>query len=323
MYRANRKYKDSLFKDLFHDEAAAIELYNALTGSHYTVGDGLSFTTLEDALFMSQLNDISFTIGDRLVILVEHQASLNRNMPLRALMYIGRVYEKIIDRKATYRSTLLKVPTPEFYVLYNGTEDYPDADTLRLSDAFMYADISGINRFPAMELVVRVININKGHSREILERSGVLNSYAVFVGQVRDHRKRGLELEDAITAAIDYCMANGILVEYLKNNGSEVRNMLFTEFNLEDAKEVWFEEGVEKGIAKGIEKGIEKGIAKGIEKGIVKGIEEGIEKGIEKGRNEAMLENAKAMFADGLSIEQIVRITRIPMDILKEKLPIQ
>ena len=73
MVKPNREYKNSLFKDLFHDETTALELYNALTGGNFTLRDGLRFTTLENALFMDRLNDISFTIGDRLVVLVEHQ----------------------------------------------------------------------------------------------------------------------------------------------------------------------------------------------------------------------------------------------------------
>ena len=285
--KPNREYKNSVFKDLFHDEATALELYNALTGSRFTIEDGLCFTTLENALFMDKLNDISFTIGDRLVILVEHQSTINANMPLRALMYIGRVYEKIIDRRMIYRSTLFTIPTPEFYVLYNGVDDYPDEKTLRLSDAFRRVDTSSSEKPPTLDLQVRVINVNKGHNEKILERCEVLRGYAVFIGQVRDRQQAGLSLADAITDAIDFCVSNGILVEYLKNNSPEVRNMLFTEFNLEEAKEVWFGEGIEKGIEKG------------------------------------KLEDATAMFAEGISLEKIARITNLPLEQLKEKLRIQ
>jgi hypothetical protein len=93
-----------------------------------------------------------------------------------------------------------------------------------------------------------VLNINNGHNEKILEKCEILRGYATFIGQVRDNQKAGLSLQDAIASAIDFCVANDILVEYLENNGSEVHNMIFTEFNLEEAKEVWFEEGMEKGI---------------------------------------------------------------------------
>ena len=228
-----------------------------------------------------------------------HQSSINENMPLRALIYIARLYEKIIDNRMIYRSNLFTIPTPEFYVLYNGAKDYPDEATLRLSDAFRRVDIPGVERFLSLELAVRVLNVNAGHNEKILEKCEVLSNYAVFIGQIRKYQQAGRTLEDAINAAIDYCVASGILVEYLKNNSSEIRNMLFTEFNIEDAKQVWREEAFEEGI----EKGIEKGRMEGIE---------------ERG-----LEIARAMFADGDSPEKIARNTGIPLKLLKEKLHVQ
>ena len=294
MSQPNREYKDSVFKDLFSDEAAAIDLYNALTGRRFTIDDGLCFTTLENALFMGQLNDVSFTIGDRLVVFIEHSSTLPLNIPIRALMYIGRVYEKIIDRRATYRTKLFTIPTPEFYVLYNGTDICPDDKTLRLSDAFRHIDITGVENLPMLELTVRVLNINAGHNEKILEKCDVLRGYAVFVEQVRKHLQTEMTLEDAITAAISFCVENGILVEYLKNKGSEVHNMLFTEFNLDEAKEVWFEEGREEGRLEGRLENAER-----------------------------LLEIARAMFVDGDSLEKIARNTKLPMETLKEKLTIQ
>jgi len=284
-----------VFKSLFCDEANALELYNALTDSRFTTDDDLCFTTLENVLFMDRSNDISFTIGDKLAVLVEHQASANLNMPLRALLYIARVYEKIIDNKAIYRKNLFTIPTPEFYVLYNGRDAYPDKVTLKLSDAFKYVNIPGAENIPALELVVRVLNVNVGHNEKILEKCESLRGYAVFNGQIREHQKTGMTLEDAIASAMDFCIENGILVEYLEKHGSEVRNMLLTEWKLEEAQQVWREEGIEAGI----------------------------EKGREEGREERELEIAREMFADGDNLEKIARNTGIPLDTLKEKLRVQ
>jgi len=286
----NREYKNSVFKNLFTQAERALELYNALTDSRFTVDDGLCFTTLENALFMGQLNDVSFTIGNKLVIFIEHQASISENMPIRALMYIGRVYEKIIDRRAIYRTKLFTIPTPEFYVLYNGIDAYPDEKTLKLSDAFKRLNISGIENLPALELTVRVLNVNVGHNEKILEKCNVLRGYAVFIEQVRGYQRAGRELKDAIAAAIDFCIANGILVEYLKTKGSEVHNMLFTEFNIEEAKEVWAEEIREEEQLKNAER---------------------------------LWAIARAMFADGDSLEKIARNTGMPLETLKEKLRVQ
>ena len=250
MSKLNREYKNSMFKDLFTDKPEVLKLYNALTGSHFTLDDELHFTTLESALFMDRLNDISFTIGDKLVVLIEHQSSINENMPLRALIYIARVYERIIDKRTIYRSTLVTIPKPEFYVLYNGAKDYADEVTIKLSDAFKYADNIDAGKLPALDLSIHVLNINKGHNEEMIKKCETLRGYAVFIGKVRDKQQEGLPLQDAITTAIDFCVENNILVEYLENNSSEVRNMIFTEFNIEEAKEIWFEEGMEKGMEK-------------------------------------------------------------------------
>ena len=303
MSKPNREYKNSVFQDLFHKIEPALELYNALTDSRFTVADGIRFTTLNDALFKGRINDLSFTIADKLIFFGEHMASISQNMPLREFIYAGRVFEEIIDNRAIYRTKLLTIPRPEFYVLYNGVDKYPDEKTLRLSDAFRRVDSQEGEPPPAMELIVRVININKGHNEKILEKSEVLRGYSAFIGKIREYQQAGRILEDAITTAVDFCIANGILVEYLKQNSSEVRNMLFTEFNLEDAKEVWREEGYEDGI--------------------VKGRELGREEGRELGREEERLENARAMFMEGDSIEKIARITKLPMETLKEKLTIQ
>jgi len=291
MSKANREYKNSVFKNLFHEVDRALELYNALTDSRFTMADGLCFTTLENVLFMDRSNDISFTIGDKLAVLVEHQASVNQNIPLRALLYIARVYEKIIDNKSLYRTNLFTIPTPEFYVLYNGKAAYPDAVTLRLSDAFKCAKIPGVEKFPALELAVRVFNVNMGHNEKILEKCESLRGYAVFNEQIRERQQAGQTLEDAIVNAIDHCIANGILVEYLEKNSSEVRNMLLTEWKLEEAQQVWFEEGRVEGESKGELKGL--------------------------------LKTARAMFADGDSLEKIARNTGLPLDTLKEELRVQ
>jgi len=299
MSKANREYKDSVFRDLFSTDTTALELYNALTDSRFTVDDGLRFTTLENALFMDRINDVSFIIGDKLVVLVEAQASINENMPIRALLYIGRIYEKIIDNQAIYRTKLFKIPTPEFYVLYNGKDAYPDDATLKLSDAFKLVDPPGVERFLSLELAVRVLNVNVGHNEKILKKCEALRGYSIFIGQVRECQRSGQALEDAIASALDYCIANGILVEYLEKNSSEVRNMLLTEWKLEEAQQVWFEEGLEKGIEKGLEKGIEIGIEKG------------------------NLRTARAMLMDGDSLEKIARNTGIPLGTLREKLTVQ
>jgi predicted transposase YdaD len=260
---ANREYKDTVFTKLFSRADTLLELYNALSGSEYGADTAIEINTLEDTLFMDMMNDISFTIADKIVILIEHQATLNQNLPLRFLLYVARVYEKTIDQKAVYRQKMMKIPSPELIVLYNGKSAFPDEKLLRLSDAFH--DIpEHSEKYGSLELTVRVLNINAGYNEGILSRSATLHGYVTFVRKVREGVDGGKELSIAVTDAVSYCAKNQILQPFLKNHASEVMNMLTTEFKLEDAIQVWKEEGYEEGVEKGIRIMIEKMRANGL-----------------------------------------------------------
>jgi hypothetical protein len=113
------------------------KLYGALSGLSIDPAVPITINTLEGVLFKARMNDISFEIGRKLVILLEHQSTINENMPLRILMYISRIYEGITAKRDIYREKRIPLPFPEFIVLYNGTAPYPDEHILRLSDAFL------------------------------------------------------------------------------------------------------------------------------------------------------------------------------------------
>ncbi len=198
-------------------------------------------------LYKNFKNDISFEVEGRVLVLGEHQSTVNPNMPLRCLMYVGRAYEQLVEKKARYRTMQVKIPTPEFYTFYNGTEEFPQEQELRLSDAFL--DAPGGN---SAELTVKVININSHKAHIILEKCGILREYSLFVDKVR---KNSIE-EDAIKKAINECIQQGILSDYLKRKGSEVTNMLIAEYSYEEDIQVKQQEAMQKGWEKGMEKGL-------------------------------------------------------------------
>ena len=241
---ANREYKATLFSELFSDKDRLRELYNALAGTDYGEDTPIEINTLENILFNDLRNDVSFTIGGKYVVLMEHQSTINSNMPLRCLMYIARVYEQITDNRALYHRKLLKIPTPEFIVLYNGVKEFPSEETLCLSDAFAGTDNS-ITKFGSLDLTVRIVNINPGYNDELLQKSETLKDYTAFVQHVRDNQRKGATLHDAINEAINWGMSQGILETFLAKQGLEVNSMLMTEFNIDIAKEVWQEEARE------------------------------------------------------------------------------
>jgi hypothetical protein len=240
----NREHKNSVFVALFNNGDRVRELYAALKGVDCDPTLPVVITTLRDVLYMNRINDLSFVARKKFVFIVEHQSRLNHNMPLRILLYIARVYEKIVDRRSLYRDALVKIPAPELIVLYNGTEETPDRWEERLSDAFLETE-EGVKN--ALDLTVTVYNINKGRNPELLGRSKHLAGYAEFVARVRENEK-AMPLASAVTEAIRRCIREGILAGFLEEHGSEVMNMLLEEWNWDEAKEVWLEEGMEAGL---------------------------------------------------------------------------
>ena len=265
--KTNRNYKDSVFTKLFgHDEKIILELYNAIQGTDYDKETPIEIATLDDVLFLDWLNDIAFVIDEKLVVLIEHQSTINENMPLRMLIYMARIYEKICDPQSMYRSKMMDIPAPEFVVLYNGKDEMPDYAELKLSDMFM---IHGVEKPINLDLKVQVYNINKGRNPQFAERSATLAEYETFVADIRENEK-AMPLQEAIVKTIKDCESKGVLKEFLRKYSSEVINMLFREFSMEDAKKVWLEEGVQEGILKGSIKGRAEGKAEGITEGMQK-----------------------------------------------------
>jgi predicted transposase/invertase (TIGR01784 family) len=258
---ANIKYKDSVFSSLFSDPDILRELYCALKDVSLPPDVPITINTLKNVLFMDRINDISFEIGDKLVVLIEHQSTINPNIALRFLMYISRVYEKILEPKKLYSTKRRLIPRPEFFVLYNGAAEYPDETILKLSDS--YEDIASLglseDDIPRLELIVKVVNINHGRNEEKVKKCITLADYSAFVGKVHEYEKEGLGREEAIKKAIKYCLERDILKKFLEENSTEVLNMLLTEWNWDDAKQVWHEEGREEGREEVIRNALAKG----------------------------------------------------------------
>ncbi|MFP3089594.1 Rpn family recombination-promoting nuclease/putative transposase [Treponema sp. TIM-1] len=265
---ANREYKDSVFSWLFSNPDTLRELYGALSGVTLPPDVPITINTLEGTLFKGRMNDISFIIGGLLVVLIEHQSTINENMPLRLLLYVARLYERITDEKNIYRGKRVPLPLPEFIVLYNGAAPYPDETTLKLSDAFHDPAELGITKGDiSLELTVKVYNINRGHNEPIIRRCKALAGYSAFIATVREYEEAGKSREEAIKQAVKECIKQNILKEFLEIHSTEVMNMLFTEWNWDDALAIQREEGMEEGLAKGREEGLEEGLAKGRQTG--------------------------------------------------------
>ena len=242
---------------MFSNAENLISLYNAIYNTQIPLNAPVDLVTLENVLFEDVYNDIAFILGGKLIVLVEHQSTVNENMPLRFLLYIAREYEKLIDPRSKYREALLKIPRPDFIVLYNGTNDFPEEKVLRLSDAFENIPMGyALESLGSMlELTVRVLNINEGRNQAIAQKCEVLRGYARVIALARHYYKQGMTLAEAIAHATKECIRDGVLAEFLTIHASEVVNMLTGEFDLQIAKRVWQEESLAKGLQQGLQQG--------------------------------------------------------------------
>ena len=291
----HRNYKDTVFRMLFSDRKNLLSLYNAVSGAHYDDPEKLEIVTLENAIYMGMKNDLAFII-DTDLFLYEHQSTYNPNMPLRDLFYISSEYQKLVNKKSLYSSVLQKIPAPQFIVFYNGTEKEKDSWVNHLSEAF--ENLSGA---PKLELEVLTININEGHNSELMEQCQTLREYAQYVACVRRYAKE-FELNEAVKLAVDECIRNNILSEFLRANKSEVIAMSIFEYDKEEEERKLRKAEYEAGVAAGMKDGIKAGVADGISKGKIL----------------AKKDAVSSLITLGLTVEQISSALKVDVETVKQ-----
>ena len=291
--QANREYKSRLFSYIFGREETkdrTLSLYNSLNGTNYTNPDDITITTIEDVIYMGMKNDLSYIVSDRVSLysainINEHQSTDNPNMPLREFMYAAKLYDKYLKmkKKNPYSSTIIPLPIPKLVVLYNGKTNVPDEMVMRLSDAFReeirqnlimkqqnddtYSEgvVAEINEeeveailkkaSPDIEVTVRMVNINYGHSKNILTACEPLNEYSWLVDQIRKNVDEGMELEEAVNKALDDMPDGYELKEQLLAHRAEVVGMWINEYNEEETMQMFKEEGIKIGEQRGRQEG--------------------------------------------------------------------
>ena len=276
IFRPKRQSKDILFRLVFgNDRQALLQLYNVLHGTAYADPHELQIVTLDNAIYISRKNDLAFLLAGS-INMYEHQSTLNPNMPVRFLIYLAQEYQLLVESndKSLYGSELIPLPTPQCIVFYNGTTDTPDEYELRLSSAFSNQDVE-----PAVEVMVKVININYGPNEHLMQGCGMLSQYAQFVAVTREYANRYNNREEAMNAAIEYCIVHGILEDILRKHRSQVLGSLLEEFDEKKYARTLREEGYEAGRTDGYESGRTDGFSEGERCGLERGIEQGAERG--------------------------------------------
>ncbi|MCM1287407.1 MAG: hypothetical protein NC240_03775 [Clostridium sp.] len=264
----NKKYKDTVFRMLFSDKKELLTLYNAVNETNYDNPDELEITTLENAIYMTVKNDLSCVIDMRLNIF-EHQSSINPNMPLRDLDYVSRSFRRFYDRHDIYSEKLIKLPNPKFVVFYNGIREQPERRYFKLSDAYTHQEET-----PCLELIVLQLNINSGYNDALMKKCPTLKEYMLFVERIRTYRQ-DMDINPAVHRAVNECIKENILSDFLRKNKREVIAMGIDEYDAELHEKTLLEIGREQGINIGREQGIDIGREQGAEQTAVRMIKAG------------------------------------------------
>lgn len=256
----NIQYKDRLFSFLFGSEENrewTLSLYNAVNGSSYTDPSMIQITTIKEVMYLGMHNDVSFLISNEMN-LYEQQSTYNPNMPVRLLQYAGNLYEKYFKQNSLnkYGSRLLSLPVPKLIVFYNGKREQPDEMILKLSDSFPE------NSDADIEVRVRVLNVNYGRNRRLLESCRPLGEYSWLVEEVRKNNLT--QDEDGMSSAVDKAISempdDFVIKPFLEVHRAEVKGMLLTEYNEAEAMEMFREEGRAEGIIDTLVSLVQKGL---------------------------------------------------------------
>ena len=295
-----RAYKDRIFRMIFKEKRALLALYNAMNDTAYQDPEELVITTLENAIYLGMKNDVSFMICDRL-FLYEHQSTKNPNMPLRNLLYVADLYSVLTKDMFLYGELPVAIPEPRFVVFYNGEQKMEERSVLRLSDLYRPR-----TEHPYLELETLVLNINKGYNAELMEKCRELHDYSVFVALVREKRKNGRNLKHAVNEAIDECIHQDIMADFLRRNRAEVVKMSIYEYDEEKNYKMLQEQYWNMGHERGKSEGIAEGIA------------QGKNEGRNEGKTRAFIQLILAKMQKKYTPEQIADILELDPNFVKE-----
>lgn len=244
----NFMYKARIFEMLYSDKKELLNLYNAVNGTTYDNPDELEINTLENAVYMSMHNDVSFLI-DMKISLYEHQSTYSPNLPLRFLFYISDLYSDLTKNANLYGEKIIKIPTPKFIIFYNVERKRPEKEVLKLSAAYLTED-----QEPSLELEAILLNINPGYNENLKDLCKSLRDYAEYTNRVRKYAKE-MSIEEAVEKAITECIEESILAEFLLKHRAEAKKMSIYEYDEEKHIRMEREDAKAEGFAEGIFQG--------------------------------------------------------------------
>ena len=242
----NKKIRDTLFCKYVGTEQHLLAIANAIRGTHHRDASGIQINTLKGSFYSNLKNDISFILDTLIMMLIEHQTTLNPNMPLRLLSYVDELFRLYMEpeKRKIYSTELIQLPAPEFYVFYDGDDTSFERKILKLSDAFKAPSHK-------LELIVQVYNLATGKNEALKSICKPLQEYSIFSNQYKLLRKQGLAIDEAVRDTISYCIDNNVMKDYLQHNESEFIDMFGFEWDEKEELEALLEAGEARGEARG------------------------------------------------------------------------
>ncbi|MCM1496738.1 MAG: hypothetical protein NC089_13205 [Bacteroides sp.] len=223
-----RKIKDSIFTNLFQDKKYLLRLYKTLHPEDSDVTeDDIKDITIKHILVDADYNDLGFSVGSRLVILVESQSTWTLNIIIRALMYLIQTYHDYFKRtkQNLYGSKKVNMPKPELYVIFTGEKPKNPPDIISLSKD--YFDGEKI----AVDAEVKVLYQE--------DENNIIGQYIIFCKVYNEQRKKYGQTKQAVTETIRICKDRNVLKEYLENKEQEVVDIMMTLFDDEQVLEAY------------------------------------------------------------------------------------
>jgi hypothetical protein len=266
-----RTFKDRAFRKLFSNINLVKQLVAAIFFTSIDEIKKIEFNTLSSPIFKSYQNDISVIVNDRLIILLEHQSTYNKNLRIKLMAYKADLITDYIqiNNIDIHSSKDIIIPDVSNCVIYSG--DRIHTDIINLESDFKFN--SEFEQSKTSDAVT-IYNISEGFNKTLKEKCEPLKHFATFLDKIKTNSlDKKLTPALAISKSIKECIKDGILVDFLSSNQRRVIKMYLKATDYE-------EEIKQEGITEGMEKGIEKGIKIGEEKGIKIGEEKGKRKGL-------------------------------------------
>jgi hypothetical protein len=242
-----RTFKDRAFRKLFSDINLVKQLVAAIFFISIDEIKKIEFNTISSPIFKSYQNDISVIVNDRLIIILEHQSTFNKNLTLKLFVYKADIIKDYIQihNIDIHSSKDIIIPVVCNCVIYYG--DRIHTDIINLDPDFKFD--SEFEQSKTSDAVT-IYNISEGFNKTLKEKCEPLKHFATFLDTIKiNSLDKKLTPALAIAKSIKECIKAGILVDFLSHNQRRVIKMYL---KTTDYEEELINMGLEKGERKGL-----------------------------------------------------------------------